>query len=119
MSINYVASNNLADIDLTDLKTQLETFHQFIVKTVSTVVGTTKVYNRRLVKTFESDGERFNLKLNISKNRVSDLIIEYSLNDSIGNECISFDNDYEDIKTIEKDLQSIIENLSKINTPEV
>ena len=62
----------------------------------------------------ESDGERFVLKVIISKNKASNLFIEYILADSLGTECISFDNEYQKAEDIKKDLDYVISHLEEI-----
>ena len=114
MSVNFIANSNLADINLEELATNLTNFHQFIVKNVSEFIGTKREYNKRFIKIFESDGERFSLRVNINKNRVSDLIIEYILTDSLGNECVTFDNDYSTLESLKYDFNEIETDINKI-----
>ena len=113
-TINITPNSNLSEVNISELKEKLKSFHDMIIKVTESVVGTEKSYNRRFVKPMESDEERFTLKLNLSKNRVSDLIIEYILQDSLGKECISFEDDYNNIKDIKETLAYIIDNLDKI-----
>ena len=67
-----------------------------------------------MIKPMSSDREAFTLKVDISKNTSSNLFIEYILRDSLGTECISFDNEYNDAKSIKEDFEYVINHLDEI-----
>lgn len=113
-NVTITKNQNITDIDISTLKDKIISFNEYIYEATSTVVNTDKVYNRRLAKPMESDGERFVLKVIINKNKASNLFIEYILTDSLGTECINFDNEYEKAEDIKKDLDYIVAHLEEI-----
>ena len=113
-NITISKNKNIADISIKELKEKIMSFNNYIYEATSTIVGTDKVYNRRLAKPMESDGERFVLKVIINKNKGSNLFIEYILSDSLGTECINFDNEYTKAEDIKKDLDYVVDHLEEI-----
>lgn len=113
-NVTITKNINLSEVDLSQLKEKLSAFNDFIYKNTSTVVNSPKTYNKKMIKPMSSDGEAFTLKVDISKNTTSNLFIEYILRDSLGTDCISFDNEYTDVNSIKEDLDYVISHLEEI-----
>ena len=114
MSLQISPDKNLYGMDITELKSKLEPIHNLIIKVTTGLAGTDKTYNKNIIKIISNDNERFTLKVNINKTRVSNLIIEYSLSDSLGFECVCMDVEYDEDGHVEKDLANILLALNTI-----
>ena len=113
-NVTITKNQNIKDVDIAELKSKLSSFNDYIYEATSTVVDADKVYNRKLAKPMTSDNERFVLKVDINKTKASNLFIEYILADSLGTECISFDNEYTSAEDIRKDLDYVMAHIDDI-----